>query len=188
MWHYFPNQYMPSYQVNRALTQAHYGGGEFAEILEVASEIDPADRESFNKAWVKMGDKVYEKAEAYANKRNNISARRTYLRAFNYLRTAEFFMTLHDDRKIPYYIKCRDAFTKAIHLFDEQPLQIEIPFEGSQLPAYLFKPSGVKNPPVMVMFGGLDSLAEELYFGIAQHLNERGIAMMAVDGPGQGPH
>ena len=57
---------MPSYQVNSALTQAHYGGGEFAEILEVASEINPDDRESFNKAWVKMGDKVYDKAEQYA--------------------------------------------------------------------------------------------------------------------------
>jgi pimeloyl-ACP methyl ester carboxylesterase len=186
MWHYFPGQYMPSYQVNRALTQAHYGGGEFAEILEVAGEIDPADRESFNRAWVKMGDKVYELAENYAKAGHRISARRTYLRAFNYLRTAEFFMTLHDERKIPYYLKCRDAFIKAIHLFDEKPLQMEIPFEGSTLPAYLFAPTGVKNPPVMVMFGGLDSLAEELYFGIAQHLNERGIAMMCVDGPGQG--
>jgi dienelactone hydrolase len=186
MWHYFPGQYMPSYQVNRALTQAHYGGGEFAEILEVASEIDPSDRESFNKAWVKMGDKVYEKAEKYAAEGQKVSARRTYLRAFNYLRTSEFFMNLRDERKIPYYLKCRDAFIKAIHLFDEKPLQIEIPFEGSTLPAYLFPPTGVKNPPVMVMFGGLDSLAEELYFGIAQHLNERGIAMMCVDGPGQG--
>lgn len=191
MWHYFPGQYMPSYQVNRALTQAHYGGGEFAEILEVAGEIDPADRESFNKAWVKMGDKVYDIAEKYAQAGQRVSARRTYLRAFNYLRTAEFFMTLRDERKIPYYLKCRDAFIKAIHLFDEKPLQMEIPFEAGQanlsfLPAYLFKPFGVKNPPVVVMFGGLDSLAEELYFGIAQHLNERGIAMMAVDGPGQG--
>ena len=191
MWHYFPGQYMPSYQVNRALTQAHYGGGEFAEILEVAGEIDPADRESFNKAWVKMGDKVYDIAEKYAQAGQKVSARRTYLRAFNYLRTAEFFMTLRDERKIPYYLKCRDAFIKAIHLFDEKPLQMEIPFEAGQanpsfLPAYLFKPTGVKNPPVVVMFGGLDSLAEELYFGIAQHLNERGIAMMAVDGPGQG--
>jgi hypothetical protein len=92
MWHYFPEQYMPSYQVNRALTQAHYGGGEFAEILEVAGEIDPANRESFNKAWVKMGDKVYEKAENYAKAGQTVSARRTYLRAFNYLRTSEFFL------------------------------------------------------------------------------------------------
>ncbi len=186
MWHYFPGQYMPSYQVNRALTQAHYGGGEFAEILEVASEIDPANRESFNIAWVKMGDKVYDLAEEFAKNGQTVSARRTYLRAFNYLRTSEFFMNLQDERKIPYYLKCRDAFIKAIHLFDEKPLQMDIPFEGSFLPAYLFAPSGITNPPVVVMFGGLDSLAEELYFGIAQHFNERGIAMMSVDGPGQG--
>jgi len=36
------------------------------------------------------------------------------------------------------------------------------------------------------MFGGLDSLAEELYFGVGTALNERGIALLAVDGPGQG--
>jgi dienelactone hydrolase len=186
MWHFFPDKYMPSYQVNRALTQAHYGGGEFAEILEVAGEIDPDNRESFNKAWVKMGDKVYDKAEQYAQSGHTVSARRTYLRAFNYLRTSEFFMALNDERKIPYYLKCRNAFKKAINLFDEKPLQLEIPFGNSFLPAYLFKPAGIQNPPVIVMFGGLDSLAEELYFGIAQHLNERGIAMLTVDGPGQG--
>jgi pimeloyl-ACP methyl ester carboxylesterase len=186
MWHYFPGQYMPSYQVNRALTQAHYGGGEFAEILQVAGEIDPSDRETFNIAWSKMGEKVYNLAESYANTGSIVSARRTYLRAFNYLRSAEFFMNLRDERKLPTYLHCRDAFIKAINLFDEKPLQLDIPFEGSFLPAYLFKPAGITNPPVMIMFGGLDSLAEELYFGIAQHLNERGIAMLAVDGPGQG--
>lgn len=186
MWHYFPNQYMPSYQVNRALTQAHYGGGEFAEILEVASEIDPSNRESFNKAWLKMGNSVYELAEDFENEQNFISARRTYLRAFNYLRTAEFFMNLQDDRKIPTYLKTREAFLRAIKYFSKKPVQAEVPFEGSFLPGYLFAPENVENPPMMIMFGGLDSLAEELYFGIAQHLNERGIALLAVDGPGQG--
>jgi alkanesulfonate monooxygenase SsuD/methylene tetrahydromethanopterin reductase-like flavin-dependent oxidoreductase (luciferase family) len=87
------------------------------------------------------------------------------LRAFNYLRTAEFFMNLQDDRKLDTYTKAREAFIRAIQYFDEKPLQIEVPFEGSFLPGYLFKPAGVKNPPVMVMFGGLDSLAESL--GIA---------------------
>lgn len=52
MWHFYPGQYMPSYQVNRALSQAHYGGGEFAEIIEVAQKIDPENRESFNVAWL----------------------------------------------------------------------------------------------------------------------------------------
>ncbi len=186
MWHFFPNQYMPSYQVNRALTQAHYGGGEFAEILEVAAEITPGDNESFHVAWDKMGNKVFNLAESFLAAGNNISACRTFLRAFNYLRTSEFFLKPSDKRKLPSYLKARDAFLKAIPVFNNKPKQVQVPFDGSFLPGYLFLPDGVKNPPMMIMFGGLDSLAEELYFGPCQHLNERGIALLAVDGPGQG--
>ena len=177
---------MPSYQINRALTQAHYGGGEFAEILQVGQWVDPDNRETFNKAWLRMGNPVYELAEKYENNGHYVSARRTYLRAFNYLRSAEFFMPLGDDRKIPTYLKAREAFIKAIQYFDNKPLQVEVPFEGSFLPGYLFKPDHVENPPLVIMFGGLDSLAEELYFGISQHLGERGVALLAMDGPGQG--
>jgi dienelactone hydrolase len=186
MWHFFPNQYMPSYQVNRALTQAHYGGGEFAEILEVAAEITPGDNESFHVAWDKMGNKVFNLAESFSAAGNNVSACRTFLRAFNYLRTSEFFLKPSDKRKLPSYLKARDAFLKAIPFLNNKPKQVQVPFEGSFLPGYLFLPDGVKNPPLMIMFGGLDSLAEELYFGPCQHLNERGIALLAVDGPGQG--
>ncbi|MGJ5641457.1 alpha/beta hydrolase family protein [Formosa sp. S-31] len=186
MWHYFPGKYMPSYQVNRALTQAHYGGGEFAEILEVASNIDPDNRETFNVAWLNKGNEVFEIAEAYEQDKAFVSARRTYLRAFNYLRSAEFFMNLHDNRKIDTYLKARDAFLRAIKYFENEVVTVEVPFEGSFLPGYLFRPEGVVNPPVMVMFGGLDSLAEELYFGISHELNARGVALLAVDGPGQG--
>ena len=186
MWHYFPGQYMPSYQVNRALTQAHYGGGEFAECLEVAAQITPGDNESFHTAWVNMGNRVFDIGETGLANTNPITARRSYLRAFNYLRTAEFFLKPSDGRKLPTYLKAREAFLKAIPHFEQRPVQVEIPFEGSFLSGYLFAPAGVKNPPVMIMFGGLDSLAEELYFGPCQHLNERGIALLAMDGPGQG--
>lgn len=105
--------------------------------------------------------------------KKNVSACRTYLRAFNYLRTSEFFLKPSDNRKLLSYLKARDAFLKAISVFHKKQKQVEVPFEGSFLPGYLFLPDGVKNPPLMIMFGGLDSLAEELYFGPCQHLNER---------------
>ena len=186
MWHYFPGQYMPSYQVNRALTQAHYGGGEFAECLEAASEITPGDNESFHKAWAKIGNTIYEEAEVAHQNNNRATARRAYLRAFNYLRTSEFFLKPTDERKLPSYKKAIEAFEKAVQLFDHQPKKISIPFEGSVMQGYLFAPAGKTNAPVMIMFGGLDSLAEELYFGPAQLLNERGVALLVLDGPGQG--
>jgi dipeptidyl aminopeptidase/acylaminoacyl peptidase len=189
MWHYFPGQYMPSYQLNRALSQAHYGGGEFAECLEAASEITPGDNESFHKAWAKVGNRVYDEAETAAQGGNRATARRAYLRAFNYIRTSEFFLKPKDKRKLPSYKKAIKAFEKATKLFDIKPKSIKIPFEGSFMTGYLFKtplkPKG-KNAPMMVMFGGLDSLAEELYFGPSQLLNERGISLLVIDGPGQG--
>ena len=129
---------MPSYQVNRALTQAHYGGGEFAEILEVASQITPGNNETFHVAWAKMGDKVYDLADNFAQNGNDVSARRSYLRAFNYLRTSEFFLVPSDNRKLPSYLKAREAFIKAIYRFDVKPLQVEVPFEGTSLSGYLF--------------------------------------------------
>ncbi|WP_238804931.1 alpha/beta hydrolase family protein [Emticicia aquatica] len=186
MWHYFPGQYMPSYQVNRALTQAHYGGGEFAECLEVASQITPGDNESFHVAWAKMGDRVFDIAENAVKNGNFQTAKRSYLRAFNYLRTSEFFLKPSDARKIPSYLKSRDAFIKATPYFEEKPLKIEVPFEGSFLPGYVFKAPNTNHAPAMIMFGGLDSLAEELYFGPATFLNERGISLIVLDGPGQG--
>lgn len=186
MWHFYPGKYMPSYQVNRALTQAHYGGGEFAEILEVAGNIDPDNRETINVAWLAMGNPVFDLAAKFEENGNYVSARRTYLRAFNYLRSAEFFMKLGDDRKLETYNKSVEAFNRALRYFDQPVERIEVPFDGSFLPGVLFSPVGVERPPLMIMFGGLDSLAEELYFGVGTHLNERGIALLAMDGPGQG--
>jgi len=186
MWHYYPGKYMPSYQVNRALTQAHYGGGEIAEILEVAGNIDPDNRETINVAWLAKGNPVFELAEKYENEGATVSARRTYLRAFNYLRSAEFFMKLGDPRKLETYNQSIVAFNRALKYFDQPVKRVEVPFEDSFLPGVLFSPKGVENPPMVIMFGGLDSLAEELYFGVGTHLNERGIALLAMDGPGQG--
>lgn len=186
MWHYFPGQYMPSYQLNRALTQAHYGGGEFAECLSAASEITPGDNESFHQAWAKVGNRVYAEAEEARKLGSRATARRAYLRAFNYLRTSEFFLKPSDKRKLPAYKKAVKSFRQAIKLFDNKPVQVKVPFEGSYMPGYFFKPAGRKKAPLMVMFGGLDSLAEEMYFGPAQLLNERGVALLVLDGPGQG--
>jgi dienelactone hydrolase len=186
MWHYFPNQYMPSYQLNRALSQAHYGGGEFAECLEAASQITPGDNESFHQAWSKMGNSIFAEAENAAQKGNFATARRAYLRAANYIRTSEFFLKPSDPRKLPSYEHAIESFQKGMNLLENKPKRIKIPFEGSFMSGYLFKTAGRKKTPVMIMFGGLDSLAEELFFGPCQLLNERGLSLLVLDGPGQG--
>ena len=64
---------------------------------------------------------------------------------------------------------------------------VSIPYRGTRLPAYLRVPPGADAapPPVVVMAPGLDSVKEELQ-ATAEYFLERGMAVLAIDGPGQG--
>jgi 2,6-dihydroxypseudooxynicotine hydrolase len=63
--------------------------------------------------------------------------------------------------------------------------RVAIPYDGISMAALLRKPSGVTRPPVLLMIPGLDSVKEELQ-ATADYFLRRGIATLAIDGPGQG--
>lgn len=67
--------------------------------------------------------------------------------------------------------------------------RVEIPYPaggpGAQLAGLLRRPQGVERPPVVIMVPGLDSVKEELQ-STADFFLRRGVATLAVDGPGQG--
>ncbi len=61
-----------------------------------------------------------------------------------------------------------------------------MPYAGSTLAAYLrVPPAPTQLPPVVIMIPGLDSVKEELQ-ATAEYLLSRGLAVIAIDGPGQG--
>ena len=186
MWHFYPDNYMWSYQVIRMCSQTYYGGGEVNEILDVAGRIEVGNYNSFHKEWMILGDRTLAKAYEALDLNRVETARAAFLRAANYLRTAEFFLQPNDERKLPTYLKSIQAFRKGASMLENQPEIVEIPFEHACLTGYFYKAPNVSNGPLMIMFGGLDSTSEELYYGPAQLLNERGISLLAVDGPGQG--
>jgi dienelactone hydrolase len=65
---------------------------------------------------------------------------------------------------------------------------VRIPYQATELAAYLRVPaatSRVAAPPVVIMVPGLDSTKEELQ-ATAEYLLARGMATLAIDGPGQG--
>ncbi|MGH9109528.1 MAG: alpha/beta hydrolase family protein [Acidimicrobiales bacterium] len=64
--------------------------------------------------------------------------------------------------------------------------RVAVPYQGTALAAYLRVPGAPgARPPVVVMVPGLDSVKEELQ-ATAEYLVARGMAVLAVDGPGQG--
>jgi dipeptidyl aminopeptidase/acylaminoacyl peptidase len=68
-----------------------------------------------------------------------------------------------------------------------------VPYAGTALPAYLRRPvprapagpGEASPPPVVIMVPGLDSTKEELQ-ATAEYFLARGLATIAIDGPGQG--
>ena len=62
---------------------------------------------------------------------------------------------------------------------------VHIPYSGTTLAAYLRVPAANVKPPVVIMVPGLDSTKEELQ-ATAEYYLARGLATIAIDGPGQG--
>jgi predicted amidohydrolase/dienelactone hydrolase len=62
---------------------------------------------------------------------------------------------------------------------------VRIPYENTTLAAYFRVPARHTKPPVVIMMPGLDSVKEELQ-ATAEYMLARGLAVIAIDGPGQG--
>lgn len=79
-------------------------------------------------------------------------------------------------------VKCLDL---ALPHLDPPGERVLIPYEGKHLAATLRRPKGVKRPPIVLMTMGLDSAKEEL-LTFEKDFLDRGMAILAFDGPGQG--
>jgi 2,6-dihydroxypseudooxynicotine hydrolase len=78
-----------------------------------------------------------------------------------------------------------DDFRRGMASLAPPAQRMEIPYGRQRLAGLLRKPPGVAKAPVVVMVPGLDSVKEELQ-PTADHFLRRGLATLAVDGPGQG--
>jgi dipeptidyl aminopeptidase/acylaminoacyl peptidase len=84
------------------------------------------------------------------------------------------------DRAVACFRKAAPALTPPAEL-------VAVPYGNTTLAAYLRVPAaaGLAKPPVVIMAPGLDSTKEELQ-ATAGYFLARGLATLAVDGPGQG--
>lgn len=78
------------------------------------------------------------------------------------------------------------AYKKALPYFDFPGEHVAIPYEGgSMMYGILRKPWHTPKPPVVILVPGLDSVKEELH-SYGDDFLRRGMAVLALDGPGQG--
>jgi pimeloyl-ACP methyl ester carboxylesterase len=95
-----------------------------------------------------------------------------------------------NDAKRAAYEKAKDCLFRAYALGPTPITKVEMPFksrpgEGDMVIGYLRVPPGVKRPPVLIAWAGIDSYKEE-WMVRTDPFFARGIASLTIDMPGTG--
>jgi hypothetical protein len=173
----------------QALGTTYHRGADIGECLSAAASIKDGDYEGWYGAWLATADRVRGFAEHGVAKGHRASARDAFLRASTYYNTAAFFLdgTSDPSRLLPTWKAHRECFDEAASRFDPPFEKVEIPYEGTTLPGYLFKvdDSG-SSRPLLILNNGSDGTVTDMYLMGAAAALERGYNALTFDGPGQG--
>jgi dienelactone hydrolase len=156
------------------------------DILEVAQRVKPYNPESYYAEWRRVAEINEERAEAFERDGLRLTAHQFYLRACDFYQREMVFMAEDYPRMLPAYMKFKEMWDKAWTLQKPSWERVEIPYEGGTLEAYFYP---VRTPvggraPVVFAYGGADTF---LYGGgVGDGYQQRGIATIRVDTPGQG--
>lgn len=178
-----------AFEFVRNLGFAYYGGSDLGEMVATAGSIEEGNFESWFARWDERARRILGRADASFEHGHKISAREAYLRASTYFRMAEFYLhgNPSDPRILSEARESQRAYDKGADLMGSTWERVEIPYEGTTLPGYLYKvdDSGKRRPTVL-FHGGFDSSLEELFYYFAAPAIRRGYNCLAFDGPGQG--
>ena len=165
-------------------------GCEIGEAFRTAANIKAGDAASWQEEWAKTARLVEARGEHSLAGGHKVSARDQFQRASYYYRVALLAIMPDDPRLREYARKSRSLLKKAGELFDPPLEYFEIPFEGTSLPGFFRKArkasAGTKPVQTLIMIGGGETFAEDLFFYIAPQAHDRGYNFMTVDLPGQG--
>ena len=185
---YWPENLFWSFQFIRLVGEASVGGADFTECHQVARNLPVGDADAWYDGFRTLARALDDRAATADAAGHVVSARDTWLRSSNYHRAAGFFLSPLDDRHAGAVLDRRRAFQAAAARMEPAIQPVEIPYEATTLPGYIFPAApGARRPtPGAVIFGGADAVAEEMYFFLGRALADRGITVLAFDGPGQG--
>lgn len=189
MFYFWPDNYQWSFQLVRGMATAPWGGAQVGECLQTAARLEPGDYESWHAEWLATAEQIEALGVEAQTEGHFTAARDAFGRASQYYRLAEFFLEFDDSRKLPTYRRLRSCFQQFTEYTDRRIERVEIPYGDSFLLGFFahhHNPYVPARAPAVILTGGLESLAEEVYFAAAHALVDWGVHVLVIDGPGQG--
>lgn len=159
-------------------------GVKYEDAERAVAALDSLDRDVWAAAWTEIGDEYMARARALEGADRD-AAREAYRLAWRYYNTGRWPTEKHSPGKQRAYDKGLEAFAEYGRLLDPPVETVRIPFEGSELVAYLRVPQSEEPVPVVIGINGLDSRKEDVAAGGDRYLDD-GIALFAIDMPGTG--
>jgi dienelactone hydrolase len=155
---------------------------DFAQIrqrVQKMADIGPAFASTARRREAKA-------AEALAAG-NTITARDNYFMAAVHWGAAQWPYDENDETNVAYNHNKRACYEQYAAIADHQVEAVWLPFAGKAIPAWFHLPPGYRGGriPVVIAFPGMDSFKEMAVALYGDRWLNRGIAVLAVDGPGQ---
>ncbi len=162
----------------------------------IANGVDPNDFqrlakrierwEDWSREWsacAGMHEQMGDEAEAQACYE---SAGYHYLHAAITYHFGKFVFVQKPQELLAAHKRVVQTYQKALPYFDFPGERVAIPYEqGATIYGILRKPWHAAKPPIVILVPGLDSVKEELH-NYGDDFLRRGMAVLAIDGPGQG--
>lgn len=171
------------FETVRAMWYAPFNGGDYGEIVSAVSQVTPGDFESWYVQWSRLAEAVGTRGDQMTDP---VSRGKAFLRASNYLRTAEFFLGSADPRRRTVGEVARARFDAGLEGLGVDVTRSQVPYDDAQMETIFLRSPHATANDVLVVHGGYDSTPEEMYFTIGAAAVERGYHVLIFEGPGQG--
>ena len=138
---------------------------------EAIAALPGLDPESWASTWGAAADRFAEQGD--------------WLQAYRFSFLGRYPVPNHPAKERQYE-RAREFFLQAASLDDPPVERVSVPVDGGELPFYVLRPAGVERPPVVMLWGGIDTWKEEMYERTGTLFRSKGFAVLLLDMPGVG--
>ncbi|MFQ5911800.1 MAG: alpha/beta hydrolase [Nitrospinota bacterium] len=159
-------------------------GYNHTDIVRVVSRTKAA--KMFPKAWSLTAAEVARKANNYEERGFCLAARDLYRRAAQLYGRAQYGYFFDHPLKTHFHVQMVQCYEKCAR-FNPTPVErVQFLAEGKTVYAVYHGTGSSGKSPACLLFPGMDMFKEDWHTMAQNYLVPRGIACLAMDGPGQG--
>ena len=154
------------------------------DVREALASVKTRDKDEWAAAFMGVADRYFDEAKSL-EKTDPVKANADYIRAWRLYSFGRWPFPASPGKQRA-YAKAIEAFLAHARFWDPPLEVVHIPFEGSEIIAYMRLPKNARGPvPLVIAVNGLDSRKEDLSESFSAIL-PFGVGFLAVDGPGTG--